>query len=306
MIDIAIGPDGEMYGHDIGTDSIYHIDKATANSTLIGPTGYAANYAQGMDFDNDDGTLYIFLYQGTGANVYGTVNLTTGAVTPLAISNPQGEFEGAIPLPGSAAGLWIDVPWVSEVPTDGLTLPYDALDVDVVFDTHGLTAGECYTAALGLFHDDPGWDSPTMIPLDLCVQSSWPVFGITKTVEAPNPYPGETVTYTVAFGNDGDAVVGVTVSDSLPSEVAFAWSSSGTYDPVAHELVWGPMGLGAGEWMTATVVATIGVDVMPGTELMNMVYLTWEDQEHSAGAMLDVQEPFRYYYLPMIYKNATP
>lgn len=97
MIDIAMNTAGEMYGHDIGTDAIYRIDPATGAATLIGPTGYAANYAQGMDFDNADGTLYIFLYQGSGANVYGTVDLTTGAVTALATSNPQGEFEGAIP-----------------------------------------------------------------------------------------------------------------------------------------------------------------------------------------------------------------
>jgi hypothetical protein len=97
MIDIAMNTAGEMYGHDIGADSIYRINPATGAATLLGLTGYAANYAQGMDFDNADGTLYIFLYQGGGTNVYGTVDLTTGAVTPLAINSPLGEFEGAIP-----------------------------------------------------------------------------------------------------------------------------------------------------------------------------------------------------------------
>ncbi len=28
-----------------------------------------------MDFDNDDGTLYAWTYQGSGANVFGTINL---------------------------------------------------------------------------------------------------------------------------------------------------------------------------------------------------------------------------------------
>lgn len=90
MIAIAINMNGQMYGHDIGTDSIYSINKTTGSATLIGLTGYNANYAQGMDFDNADGTLYIFLYIGSGANVFGTVNLGTGAVTPLATSTPQG------------------------------------------------------------------------------------------------------------------------------------------------------------------------------------------------------------------------
>ncbi|MFZ1702149.1 MAG: Ig-like domain repeat protein, partial [Pyrinomonadaceae bacterium] len=101
MIDIAVNPAGVMYGHDIGTDSIYTINTATGAATLVGPTGILANFAQGMDFDNDDGTLYIFLYQGSGANTFGTVNLATGAVTPLATSNPTGEFEGAIPSPAA-------------------------------------------------------------------------------------------------------------------------------------------------------------------------------------------------------------
>ncbi len=89
-----------MYGHDIGTDSIYSINKSTGTASLIGATGYNANFAQGMDFDNQDGTLYIFLYIGSGANVFGTVNLSTGAVTPLATSSPQGEFEGAVKTAG--------------------------------------------------------------------------------------------------------------------------------------------------------------------------------------------------------------
>jgi len=100
MIDIAINANHELFGHDIATDSIYSINISTGAATLIGLTGYNANFAQGMDFDNEDGTLYIFLYIGSGANVYGTVNLGTGAVTPLATSSPQGEFEGAIKTPG--------------------------------------------------------------------------------------------------------------------------------------------------------------------------------------------------------------
>lgn len=95
LIDIAIGPQGIIYGHDIGTDSIYTIDKTTGAATLVGSTGVNSNFAQGMDFDNTDGTLYAYTYQGGGSNQYGTIDLATGALTPLAIDNPMGEFEGA-------------------------------------------------------------------------------------------------------------------------------------------------------------------------------------------------------------------
>ena len=129
MIDIAINADGQMYGHAIDTDSLYSIDLATGTATLVGLTGYNANYAQGMDFDFDDGTLYIFLYIGSGANVYGTVDLTTGVVTPLATNNPTGEFEGAIQVPTD-----LDVPWLSEDPITGTIAGGSLQEIEITFD----------------------------------------------------------------------------------------------------------------------------------------------------------------------------
>jgi len=95
LIDIAIDCTGTLYGHDIATDSLYTIDRATGVPTLIGATGVAANFAQGMDFDNDSGVLYVYAYEGSGTNTYGTANLMTGLITPLAVDDPLGEFEGA-------------------------------------------------------------------------------------------------------------------------------------------------------------------------------------------------------------------
>jgi PKD repeat protein len=151
MIDIAMGPNGDMYGHDIGTDSIYWIDPATGAATLIGgPTGYNANYAQGLDFDNEDGTLYIFLYIGSGANVYGIVDLATGGVIPLAVDNPQGEFEGAT----QTTALPSDVPWLTEVPTNGILAPDLCEVVEVTFDATGVTPGQ-HLADLIITSNDP-------------------------------------------------------------------------------------------------------------------------------------------------------
>lgn len=117
-----------------------------------------------MDFDNQDGTLYIWLYQGSGANIYGTVNLTTGAVTPLAVSAPLGEFEGATK---TTAGPPPDLPWLSEDPTSGEVLPGECSDVNVTFDSTGLTA-DTYTGGLDIFSNDP--DEPTVsIPVTLTV-----------------------------------------------------------------------------------------------------------------------------------------
>lgn len=97
VIDLAVKGTGAAFVHDIVTDSISTLDLVTGAATLLGPTGLAANFAQGMDFDNSSGRLYIWLYSGAGANTFGWVNQATGAVTALATDSPLGEFEGAIP-----------------------------------------------------------------------------------------------------------------------------------------------------------------------------------------------------------------
>ncbi len=186
---------GQMYGHDITTDSIYQIDPTTGAATLIGLTGYAANYAQGMDFDNDDGTLYIFLYIGSGSNVYGTVNLTTGAVTPLAVSAPLGEFEGAT----QTTAVLPDVPWLTEVPTNGVLLPGECVSVAVTFDSDSLPDG-VYTADLVIASDDA--DEPEItIPVTMTV-------GCADIVVSPPALevslcPDATTTLTFTICNDG-------------------------------------------------------------------------------------------------------
>ena len=97
MIDISANCDGELYGHNISDDALYQINPTTAAGTARATHGLAANFAQGMDFDNDSGTLYAFIYTGTGTNRFGTFNLTTGAFTSLTTDTPLGEYEGAIP-----------------------------------------------------------------------------------------------------------------------------------------------------------------------------------------------------------------
>lgn len=103
MIDIAMNCNGQLFAHNISDDALYSINPASAAATLIGTHGLAANFAQGMDFDNASGTLYGFIYTGTGTNRFGTFDLATGAFTTLVQDNPLGEYEGAIPTQCGAA-----------------------------------------------------------------------------------------------------------------------------------------------------------------------------------------------------------
>jgi hypothetical protein len=97
MIDIAMNCSGQLYAHSISDDALYSVNTTTGAGTFIGTHGLAANFAQGMDFDNESGTLYAFIYTGAGTNRFGTFNLATGAFTSLTTDTPLGEFEGAIP-----------------------------------------------------------------------------------------------------------------------------------------------------------------------------------------------------------------
>jgi hypothetical protein len=112
MIDIAIDNSGQMYGMDIVSDTLHRIDKTNGSSVVVGPTGINANFAQGMDFDASDNTLYGFAFVITPAQQGHLVryNLTTGAATILATS-PE-ELEGAIKVSTTqdleAAALSVD------------------------------------------------------------------------------------------------------------------------------------------------------------------------------------------------------
>ena len=79
---IALGyhdPTDMLYGHDIVGDNIVSVNKTTGASAVVGPTGFDANFAQGMECDRTDGTCYLFALNNT--TVLGevrTINLATG------------------------------------------------------------------------------------------------------------------------------------------------------------------------------------------------------------------------------------
>lgn len=170
MIDIAIGPQGVMYGHDIATDAIYTIDVATAQATLVGATGLDASFAQGMDFDNSDGTLYAYMYRGGGNNDYGTIDLATGAFTALSTNSPTGEFEGAIrsTLDGApACESPSEVSWLSVAPMAGTLSPSASQAISVTVSAAGLSPG-VYSANLCVRGSQP-ITLPVVLPVELTV-----------------------------------------------------------------------------------------------------------------------------------------
>ncbi len=196
----------------------------------------------------------------------------------------------------------MDIPWLSLNPVSGTVGAAGTMPVEVNFDSTGLEPG-VYTGTLRVLHNDP-LTGEMLVPVQLTIEPLQPTFSIVKTVAPADQDPGEPVTYTIVFGNQGDPATGVVVSDVLPAEVEYASSDPmGTYDAIAHELVWGPMDLATGEFVTATVVVTIGAEVMPSTWMTNSVYLFWNDQMVMDEVSHHVSAPFHYYYLPIVVKQ---
>lgn len=108
IIDLAMNCRGELYAHNISDDSLYRINTGDGSLQRVGSHGLPANFAQGMDFDRRDDTLYAWIYTGGGNNSFGTLDTSTAAFTALAENAPRGEWVGAIP--GQCAPITIQDP----------------------------------------------------------------------------------------------------------------------------------------------------------------------------------------------------
>ncbi len=97
VIDIAANSSGQLVAHDILTDGFYFVNPLTAAVTPIGTHGIDANFSQGMDFDPVSGELYAAVFGGPNETTYGTISITTGAITPIP-GILAGEYEMAFQI----------------------------------------------------------------------------------------------------------------------------------------------------------------------------------------------------------------
>jgi hypothetical protein len=180
IVDIAINANGQMYGVDLSTDNLVQIDPATGAGTVVGSIGFDADYAQGMDFEDVSGVLYLAAYNvTTSQGELRIANTATGssalvgafpdgaevgvlAFTPpptQALQNPGFEngwaywsAEGAPILSGdSHTGSWSvylfgETCWVWQE----VYIPSDAIDVSFGYWLTGLSS-------------DTDWDNDILI-----------------------------------------------------------------------------------------------------------------------------------------------
>ena len=170
IIDIAVSPNGLMYGLDILSDSLVLIDKATGAGAVIGSVGFNANFAQGMDFDPSTGLLYLASYvSGAGGRlrVADTSSGATAVVGPFGTGASTEIDAFAIAAPGCPAP---DLPWLTLGETGGVVGPGDDHTVLVHFNAAGLLAGH-HLGVLCLANDDPA-NPLVRVPVTLTVEGA--------------------------------------------------------------------------------------------------------------------------------------
>jgi hypothetical protein len=124
MFGIAVDSIGRMFGVDVLGDRLFAIDKQNADAAAIGPLGFNANGALGLDFDDLTGALYLAsLDNNSGISNLYTVNTSTG----LATSHGQlgnGSQHAALAIASGAPCVPpTEVPWLSLNPASGNIAP---------------------------------------------------------------------------------------------------------------------------------------------------------------------------------------
>ena len=132
---------------------------------------------------------------------------------------------------GQADLLWnlaetIPVSWLSEQPDSGTLGPDDTIEVEVAFDSSGLTPG-LYETIIVISSNDPD-NSEIMLPANLTVIEREADLQVEKTASANIVNVGDTITYTLTITNNGPQEArGVILTDTLPSLVSLLYAPAG-------------------------------------------------------------------------------
>ncbi len=150
IIDIAITPDGTMYGVDLYNDTLLQIDTSTGAGTIIGFIGFDANFAQGMDYEEESGTLYMAAYGNEGE--LRIVDPANGA-TQVVGAFPSGAEVDSLAFASGGGG---DAPWLSQNPISGTIAPDGGQQVvDVTFNAGLVTQPGTHTGLVQVKTNDP-------------------------------------------------------------------------------------------------------------------------------------------------------
>ncbi len=207
LIAIAIDDVGTMFGHDILSDQLVRISTDTWALTEVGLTGFTANYAQGMTFDQTTRQLIMAAYNTEAPygerNELRYVNKTTGMTTLI------GKFYGD----GSGEMGWMATRgegFLSVNLLNGTLPPGVSLNLTVKFDASNLLAGE-YDASIAIVGDGLQGEPSINIPTHLTVTGDPLLYTSTEGLTFEQVFEnGTSEPQYVTIRNDGTDLMHVT------------------------------------------------------------------------------------------------
>lgn len=165
IADIAVSPDGAMYGVDTDGDTLVAIDKATGHAAPIGWLGFnlIGNGPHSLDFDDATGVLYLAAGQTSGQPYGGlfavdpvTGRAALGGSYPIEPISTYGFFSMLGMAIATSGGDCVDpdqIPWLSMNQIAGVLTPGSQSPAEVRLDARDLEPG-MYSAQLCLFSND--------------------------------------------------------------------------------------------------------------------------------------------------------
>ncbi|VAW07712.1 hypothetical protein MNBD_ACTINO02-3277, partial [hydrothermal vent metagenome] len=242
-------------------------------------------------------TIYVFYEDPTEPvsqlNFYSGLEIVYGSETTVTVSHgplaPSATgaievllYEGDAGLSGSRNGFRERFRVNGTVTSSGNNQWNSSTGTAIDMDTMAVPAGALTAGATSTqLRMSSGNDFVLLSSFILESQIQAADIAIGKSVDNPQPDPGDTVTYTVTATNNGvDTSTGVQVTDALPVGVTFASAAAtqGTYN--AGTGIWTVGTLASSATVTLTVVATVDAGTV-GNTIVNTA-------TKSGGSGLDV------------------
>ncbi|QXD14069.1 S8 family serine peptidase [Rhodocaloribacter litoris] len=207
IIAIAISANGQMWGHEIVNDVLVKINKNTGVATTVGPTGFDANYAQGMDFDLTTGRLYLAAYNNALSRGELRIADTSTGLTTLVGTLGSGDELGYLAL-GS-------VGFVRPNLIAGTLPAGQHVDIQLLLDATGLFEGT-YDASVAVVASVAG-DPEQVVPVSLTVDADPDVAVNPEALDFGELFVNASATQNFLLINEGRAALTVNLSVDHPA-----------------------------------------------------------------------------------------
>jgi hypothetical protein len=237
IIGLACDASGNLFGADLVGDQLVSIDKSTGAGTVIGPLGIFINYAQDLEYDNENDILYLAGYTTQG-ELY-TVNPSTGACTFV------GAFQGGAEMCGLAFE-YTAIQYTNDIGIQSILSPSSGIGlgdevVTVRIKNFGTAAQSNFDISYSL---DGGTPVMATITNSIAGGATYDyTFPGTVDLSALGEYDFEACTYLSGDENPGNDCKTKTVENQLPE---YCTASTSTEDEYIANVLFGDINNSSG------------------------------------------------------------